>query len=77
MTFLRDLKFKLRWLAPVMKKIAQAPGISTWSPRIDAKPGLGAFATELSESGQNVPRSPITGAGAARALCVTHSWKRA
>jgi hypothetical protein len=39
MIFLRDLKFKLRWLAPVMKKIAQAPGISTWSPRIDAKPG--------------------------------------
>jgi hypothetical protein len=41
MTFLRDLKFTLRSLAPVMnmKRIAQAPGISTWSLRIEAKPG--------------------------------------
>jgi hypothetical protein len=40
------------------------------------KQSLVAFTAELSESGQNVPRSPIAGARAARALCVTHSWER-
>jgi len=78
MTFLRDLKFTLRSLAPVMnmKRIAQAPGISTWSLRIEAK------TWELSRRSCPNPDKtsqdrPLTGAGVARVLCVTRSWERA
>jgi hypothetical protein len=74
MTSLRDLKFALRSLARVMKRIAQAARYLTWRPGWTQS--LRALTAELSESGQNVPRSPIARARAARALCVTHSWER-
>jgi hypothetical protein len=74
MTFLRDLKFALRSLARVMKRIGQAARYLTCGPGWTQS--LGAFTAELSESGQNVPGTHNARTGNIAALCVTRSWER-